>query len=267
MSSKSDRQTRAGPVRSGHSGRRRRGRGQKAGAPSSDGQSGHFRHRGRRRAGDLSLARVRWSSAAASRSSPARSRCGCGSPCCSPPLPKLWPKGAARRRPPTLRATRSDTIAKRLLDPTGAAHLSAVIETVPALDLRAGDVVLVEAGDVIPSDGDIIEGLASVNESAITGESAPVIREAGGDRCAVTGGTTVLSDWINRRRSVGGLVGARLHLYAGDPHRPSPFVNRRTDRRTDRERPARSGTFAQYERRGNDPSREALTRVVVCRAL
>ena len=108
-------------------------------------------------------------------------------------------EGRGKAQAATLRATRSDTIAKRLLDPTGAAHLSAVIQTVPALDLSAGDVVLVEAGDFIPSDGDIIEGLASVNESAITGESAPVIREAGGDRCAVTGGTTVLSDWIKVR--------------------------------------------------------------------
>jgi K+-transporting ATPase ATPase B chain len=67
---------------------------------------------------------------------------------------------------------------------------------IPAESLRQGDVVLVSAGEVIPSDGDIVEGVASVNESAITGESAPVIREAGGDRSAVTGGTTVLSDWI-----------------------------------------------------------------------
>ena len=85
------------------------------------------------------------------------------------------------------------------MDPSGEAHLSPVVQTVPALDLKVGDVVLVEAGDLIPSDGDIIEGVASVNESAITGESAPVIREAGGDRCAVTGGTTVLSDWIKVR--------------------------------------------------------------------
>ena len=68
-----------------------------------------------------------------------------------------------------------------------------------ALDLRLGDVVLVEAGDLIPSDGEVIEGIASVNESAITGESAPVIRESGGDRSAVTGGTAVLSDWIKVR--------------------------------------------------------------------
>ena len=108
-------------------------------------------------------------------------------------------EGRGKAQAATLRATRSDTIAKRLVDPDGAAHLSAVIQKVPALDLRVGDVVLVEAGDLIPSDGDIIEGVASVNESAITGESAPVIREAGGDRCAVTGGTAVLSDWIKVR--------------------------------------------------------------------
>ena len=64
---------------------------------------------------------------------------------------------------------------------------------------KIGDIVLVEAGDLIPADGEVIEGVASVNESAITGESAPVIREAGGDRSAVTGGTRVLSDWIKVR--------------------------------------------------------------------
>ena len=69
-------------------------------------------------------------------------------------------------------------------------------ETVPASSLRKGDVVVVEAGEIIPGDGDVIEGIASVDESAITGESAPVIRESGGDRSAVTGGTKVLSDRI-----------------------------------------------------------------------
>jgi K+-transporting ATPase ATPase B chain len=103
-------------------------------------------------------------------------------------------EGRGKAQAATLRATRSDTIAKRLRDPQASAF-----DKIPALDLRAGDIVLVEAGDLIPSDGDIIEGVASVNESAITGESAPVIREAGGDRCAVTGGTTVLSDWIKVR--------------------------------------------------------------------
>jgi K+-transporting ATPase ATPase B chain len=108
-------------------------------------------------------------------------------------------EGRGKAQADTLRATRSDTVAKRLMDPDGSSHLGAVVQTIRSQDLRVGDVVLVEAGDIIPSDGDIIEGVASVNESAITGESAPVIREAGGDRCAVTGGTTVLSDWIKVR--------------------------------------------------------------------
>ena len=69
----------------------------------------------------------------------------------------------------------------------------------PGTELKVGDLVLVEAGDIIPSDGEVIEGVASVNEAAITGESAPVIRESGGDRSAVTGGTQVLSDWIRVR--------------------------------------------------------------------
>src|SRR4029450_11799566 len=70
---------------------------------------------------------------------------------------------------------------------------------VPGTSLKVGDIVLVEAGDNIPSDGEVIEGVPSVNEPAITGESAPVIRESGGDRSAVTGGTQVLSDWIKVR--------------------------------------------------------------------
>ena len=73
------------------------------------------------------------------------------------------------------------------------------LERVPAPMLRKGDLVRVEAGELIPADGEIIEGVASVDESAITGESAPVIRESGGDRSAVTGGTRVLSDWISVR--------------------------------------------------------------------
>ncbi|WP_439955338.1 P-type ATPase, partial [Klebsiella pneumoniae] len=72
-------------------------------------------------------------------------------------------------------------------------------ETVPGTSLKVGDLVLVEAGDLIPSDGEVVEGVASVNEAAITGESAPVIRESGGDRSAVTGGTQVLSDAIKVR--------------------------------------------------------------------
>src|SRR5208282_4502909 len=105
-------------------------------------------------------------------------------------------EGRGKAQAESLRRSRSDARAKRYLDPE---NLKGVYEGVNALDLRVGDVVLVEAGEMIPGDGDIVEGLASVNESAITGESAPVIREAGGDRSAVTGGTTVLSDSIKVR--------------------------------------------------------------------
>ncbi|MFO1091317.1 MAG: potassium-transporting ATPase subunit KdpB [Hyphomicrobiales bacterium] len=102
-------------------------------------------------------------------------------------------EGRGKAQADALRKTRTDTIAKRLLLLEDSDRL---YEPVSALDLTEGDIVLVEAGDVIPADGEVIEGVASVNEAAITGESAPVIRESGGDRSAVTGGTTVLSDWI-----------------------------------------------------------------------
>jgi potassium-transporting ATPase ATP-binding subunit len=105
-------------------------------------------------------------------------------------------EGRGKAQADALRRTRSDTRAKRYIDPR---NLNGIAEGVNALDLHLGDVVLVEAGEIIPGDGDIVEGVASVNESAITGESAPVIREAGGDRSAVTGGTTVLSDFIKVR--------------------------------------------------------------------
>ena len=100
-------------------------------------------------------------------------------------------EGRGKAQAENLRRTRTQTQAKRL-----AKSDSRDYQKVAALDLRAGDLVLVEAGDMIPSDGDVIEGIASVDESAITGESAPVIRESGGDRSAVTGGTRVLSDWV-----------------------------------------------------------------------
>jgi K+-transporting ATPase ATPase B chain len=101
-------------------------------------------------------------------------------------------EGRGKAQADNLRKARTETTAKRLTS-------DGRIEVVNAPELRKDDVVLVEAGDFIPSDGEIIEGVASVDESAITGESAPVIREAGGDRSAVTGGTRVLSDWIKVR--------------------------------------------------------------------
>jgi len=92
----------------------------------------------------------------------------------------------------SLRKARTDIQARKLAEPTKQAKSTLVV----ASELRKGDVVLVEAGELIPGDGEIVVGVASVDESAITGESAPVIREAGGDRSAVTGGTRVLSDWL-----------------------------------------------------------------------
>jgi K+-transporting ATPase ATPase B chain len=101
-------------------------------------------------------------------------------------------EGRGKAQAETLRRAKSETIANRLLA-NGRA------ETVPGSKLRVGDVVLVSAGEIIPGDGEVIDGVASVDESAITGESAPVIRESGGDRSAVTGGTRVLSDQIKVR--------------------------------------------------------------------
>ncbi|MGW4586260.1 potassium-transporting ATPase subunit KdpB [Amycolatopsis thermoflava] len=97
-------------------------------------------------------------------------------------------EGRGKAQAESLRRTKKETVARRLT-PDGE-------ERVPGVELRVGDLVIVEAGETIPGDGDVVEGIATVDESAITGESAPVIRESGGDRSAVTGGTTVLSDRI-----------------------------------------------------------------------
>ncbi|MGA3250195.1 MAG: potassium-transporting ATPase subunit KdpB [Paraburkholderia sp.] len=101
-------------------------------------------------------------------------------------------EGRSKAQAASLRSAKKDVMAKKLNEP----HPKAPIRITTATELRKGDVVLVETGDVIPADGDVIEGVASVDESAITGESAPVIRESGGDFSSVTGGTRVLSDWI-----------------------------------------------------------------------
>ena len=101
-------------------------------------------------------------------------------------------EGRGKAQADTLRRARAETMANRLLE-------SGNTETIPGSKLRTGDVVLVAAGELIPGDGEVIEGVASVDESAITGESAPVIRESGGDRSAVTGGTRVLSDELKIR--------------------------------------------------------------------
>ncbi|MCK7625002.1 potassium-transporting ATPase subunit B [Streptomyces sp. RS10V-4] len=107
-------------------------------------------------------------------------------------------EGRGRAQAASLRRTRTDLMARRLRDNWRVGtHLdSAVTETVPASDLRPFDFVVVAAGEAVPADGEVVEGVASVDESAVTGESAPVLREAGGDRSGVTGGTVVLSDRI-----------------------------------------------------------------------
>ena len=104
-------------------------------------------------------------------------------------------EGRGKAQAESLRRQRTETQAKLVTD-SGA---SQSYRLMPSTALKVGNIVLVEAGDIIPSDGEVIEGMASVNEAAITGESAPVIRESGGDRSAVTGGTQVLSDWIRVR--------------------------------------------------------------------
>ena len=106
-------------------------------------------------------------------------------------------EGRGKAQAETLRKARKDTIARRVANWAEGVRGAQLQETsVPATALKLGDIVVVEAGQVIPGDGDIVEGIATVDESAITGESAPVIRESGGDRSAVTGGTKVLSDPI-----------------------------------------------------------------------
>jgi K+-transporting ATPase ATPase B chain len=126
-------------------------------------------------------------------------------------------EGRGKAQAAALRRTRSETIAKKLSG-------KGTVPT-PAAQLRKGDVVLVEPGDIIPGDGEVIEGIASVDESAITGESAPVIREAGGDRSSVTGGTRVLSDWIKVRISANPgetFLDRMIHLVEGAKRQKTP---------------------------------------------
>ena len=121
-------------------------------------------------------------------------------------------EGRGKAQAANLRKARKDTPAKLVVTPAKAGVQKSGLDSgfrrndgckmVSASSLRKGDVVLVKAGDTIPMDGEVIEGVASVNEAAITGESAPVIRESGGDRSAVTGGTDVLSDWLVVRITV-----------------------------------------------------------------
>jgi len=130
-------------------------------------------------------------------------------------------EGRGKAQAEGLRRARRETMAKRLKD----ARHGAATEPVPSTALRKGDAFLVEAGDVIAADGEVIEGIASVDESAITGESAPVIRESGGDRSAVTGGTRVLSDWLVIRLTAepgGGFLDRMIKLIEGAKRQKTP---------------------------------------------
>ncbi|HVT60295.1 MAG TPA: potassium-transporting ATPase subunit KdpB [Thermoanaerobaculia bacterium] len=108
-------------------------------------------------------------------------------------------EGRGKAQADTLRRAKTETVAQRIVGDPSRPVESLETETIAAPSLRKGDHVLVKAGELIPGDGEVVEGVASVDEAAITGESAPVIRESGGDRSAVTGGTKVISDWIKVR--------------------------------------------------------------------
>jgi len=138
-------------------------------------------------------------------------------------------EGRGKAQADALRRTRKQTSAKRLRQPQRPSAPSgrhgAEVELLSSTDLRKGDCFLVEVGDTIPADGEIIEGIASVDESAVTGESAPVVREAGGDRSAVTGGTRILSDWLVIRVSADpgeGFLDRMIGLVEGAKRQKTP---------------------------------------------
>ncbi len=130
-------------------------------------------------------------------------------------------EGRGKAQAEALRRMRQETHAKRLKEP----RRDAPMEIVSSSELRKGDFYLVEAGDILPADGEVVEGIASVDESAVTGESAPVIRESGGDRSAVTGGTRLLSDWLIVRVTANpgeGFLDHMIHLVEGAKRQKTP---------------------------------------------
>lgn len=130
-------------------------------------------------------------------------------------------EGRGKAQAEGLRKARRETMAKLLHEP----HHGSKVQLVPSTKLHKGDCFIAESGDVIPADGEVIEGIASVDESAITGESAPVIRESGGDRSAVTGGTKVLSDWLVIRMTSepgSGFLDKMIHLIEGAKRQKTP---------------------------------------------
>ncbi|MBX3003460.1 MAG: potassium-transporting ATPase subunit KdpB [Anaerolineales bacterium] len=130
-------------------------------------------------------------------------------------------EGRGKAQADALRRTRQESAARRLAKPDRNAKFEVVVSTA----LRKGDYFLVEAGDVVPADGEIVEGIASIDESAVTGESAPVVRESGGDRSAVTGGTRILSDWLVVQVSANpgeGFLDRMIHLVEGARRQKTP---------------------------------------------
>ncbi len=161
--------------------------------------------------------------------SSARSLHGSGSQSSLRTLPEALAEGRGKAQAESLRKMRQDTTAKRLCDryriTKGCEPQDKDITLVSSSTLHKSDLFYVKAGDTIPVDGEILEGIASINESAITGESAPVIREAGGDRSAVTGGTVILSDWLIVRVSANpgeGFLDHMISLIEGAKRQKTP---------------------------------------------
>ncbi len=203
--------------------------------------------------------------------SSSRSPCGSGSRCCSPTSPRRWRKRAARRRPTRCARPRPTSW------PSGSVAAGAIETGVRPRRCAPATSSSCEAGDVIPGDGEVIEGIATVDESVITGESAPVIRESGGDRSAVTGGTRVLSDQIKIRitsnpgetfldRMIALVEGARAPEDAERDRAEHP------DRRPDAHLPAGGGDAAALRAftastrlgAGTVPSVAVLVALLVC---
>ncbi len=134
-------------------------------------------------------------------------------------------EGRGKAQADSLRKTRQETTAKKISGDYKGQQFLEKIEMVDSTQLQKNDLILVEEGDIIPADGDIIDGIASVDESAVTGESAPVIRESGGDRSAVTGGTRILSDWLVVRVSANpgeGFLDRMISLVEGAKRQKTP---------------------------------------------
>jgi potassium-transporting ATPase ATP-binding subunit len=134
-------------------------------------------------------------------------------------------EGRGKAQAEALRRTRKETNAKKLPGKLGKDGRPTNYTLTPSTALSQGDLFLVEAGDILPADGEVVEGIASVDESAVTGESAPVIRESGGDRSAVTGGTRILSDWLVIRVSANpgeGFLDRMISLVEGAKRQKTP---------------------------------------------